>query len=71
MSVACNILRRLGFDINSMDMTVSIPNKKLSEVLHESLINKQRLQLLVGKLVYLANAISHARKFTGRLLSTL
>lgn len=59
-------------------MTVSIPKKKLNEVLSEcrEWINrprtyKKRLQSLVGKLVHIANAIQHAGRFTGRLLSTL
>lgn len=59
-------------------MIVSIPVKKLAEILEEckiwlarSRINKHDLQSLVGKLVHLSSAISHGKKFTGRLLSSL
>lgn len=68
----------LGFYVNSISMNISIPAKKLQEVLdecsrwiHPPRTNKKRLQSLVGKLVYLGIGIQHTRKFTGRLLSTL
>lgn len=73
-----NSMEWLGFEINSIAMTVSIPKKKLQEVLAEcqqwgsrTRTDKKRLQSLVGKLVHVSNAISHARKFTGRLLGLL
>lgn len=59
-------------------MTVSIPAKKLSEVLDEchkwtsrSRAKRKSLQSLMGKLMHIANCIPHARRFTIRLLATL
>lgn len=71
-------LEWLGFNISTISMTVSIPRRKLDEVLNEcqlwaarSRTSKKRLQSLVGKLVHLSNGINHARKFTSRLLTAL
>lgn len=71
-------LEWLGFHIVSQLMTVSIPIKKLAEILGEcktwsdrSRISKHDLQSLVGKLVHLSSAINHGKKFTGRLLACL
>lgn len=71
-------LEWLGFQVDSIAMTLTVPRKKLDEVLHEcelwtnrSRTNKKKLQSLVGKLMHLANGIPHARKFTARLLATL
>lgn len=68
----------LGFDIDSVIMCVSIPKKKLEEVLEVckhwktgSRISKQSLQSLVGRLIHLTNGIAHGRKFTAQLLASL
>lgn len=68
----------LGYHINTDRMTVTVPAKKLAEVLQEcekwtsrSRANKKSLQSLIGKLMHVAYCIPHARKFTIRLLATL
>lgn len=71
-------LEWLGFTLDTEAMSLSIPKKKLKEVLSEcqlwttrSHTNKKKLQSLVGKLAHIANGIPHARRFTGRLLGAL
>lgn len=68
----------LGYQINTDNMTLLIPPKKLEEVLLEcnkwinrSRANKRSLQSLIGKLIHVANCITHAKKFTSQLLATL
>lgn len=68
----------LGFNVDSLTMTVSIPKAKLDNLFKEckpwlsrSRINKHDLQSLVGKLVHVSSCIAHGRKFTTRLLTTL
>lgn len=68
----------LGFDVNTVDMTVAIPQDRLHQVLIEckkwmdrTRASRSSIQSLVGKLVHLANCVRHARKFTGRILATL
>lgn len=59
-------------------MSVSIPTQKLDQ-LHEECnlwtqrtkANKQMIQGLIGKLIYVANCVQAARKFTARILATL
>lgn len=72
------VMQWLGYNINSREMSIAIPSDKLNQVLQECKIwmNKSRasrtmIQSLIGKLVHLANCVRHARKFTGRILSTL
>lgn len=71
-------LEWLGFYVDSLNMTVSITKQKLDDLLQEckpwltrTRISKHNLQSLVGKLVHVSSCISHGRKFTTRLLSTL
>lgn len=59
-------------------MTLSIPTKKLEEVLLEcqkwtsrTRANKKALQSLIGKLAHISSCITHGKKFTIRLLATL
>lgn len=68
----------LGYSINSIDMTVSIPEDKLAEVIHECehwivrrRASKQMIQSLIGKLVHVSNCIPQARKFITRIIATL
>lgn len=68
----------LGYRVNTKDMTVAIPDEKMEETLKEcarwmgrSRANLRMLQSLAGRLLFLANAITPARKFVARIISTL
>lgn len=68
----------LGYHVDTVAMTISVPAQKLEEVLQEcnlwesrSRVNKVMIQSLVGKLTHLSNCIQHGRKFLTRILSTL
>lgn len=68
----------LGYLIDTQAMTVSIPPKKLQEVVQEcsKWINRKRvtrtmIQSLLGKLAHVSNCVQHGRKFLARILSTL
>lgn len=71
-------LQWLGYDIDTENMVLAIPKDKLNEVLKEcrkwadrSKANKNAIQSLIGKLVYVSNCIPYARKFLSRILATL
>lgn len=64
----------LGYDVNTIDMSTAIPQDRLSQVLDEckkwdskKCASRSSIQSIVGKLVYLANCVRHARKFTARI----
>lgn len=68
----------LGFYFNTRDLSVTIPEKKLEEVLLETELwankktaDRRELQSLVGKLAHISTCIRHARKFMSRVLSQL
>lgn len=68
----------LGYRIGTKEMTVSLPDSKLQEILIEceawlrrSRANKKMVQSLAGKLLYITNCITPARKFMFRILATL
>lgn len=68
----------LGFEIDTLRMTVTIPETKLKEVLDEVknwetkiMVTKRELQSLAGKLAHISTCIRHARKFMSRLLAQL
>lgn len=68
----------LGYDVSSANMSIAIPQDRLSQVLEEckkwvnkTCASRSSIQSIGGKLVYLANCVRHARKFTARILSTL
>lgn len=68
----------LGYEVNTITMSVTIPKDKMLQVLHEcklwsnrSRASKTMIQSLVGKLLHIATCIQHARKFVSRILSTL
>ena len=71
-------VRWLGVDIDAVNMSLSIPNDKLKEVMlavdryhNARSINKRQLQSLVGKLVNVAKCVDPARAFIARLLDAL
>lgn len=68
----------LGININSSDMTISIPIKKVAETMrvvkkHHSRrsISKRDLQSLIGRLIHIAKCVAPARLFVSRLLEAL
>ena len=68
----------LGVIINSSDMTLSIPQAKLSQVLEQvkatkakNFITKRQLQSLLGNLLFIAKCVKPARIFVSRLLTAL
>lgn len=68
----------LGYELDTNRMTVSIPQKKLNEVLtvcgqwlRKTKAHKKGLQSLAGRLAYVSNCILPGRKFMSRLLNTI
>lgn len=68
----------LGYEIDTIAMSVSIPQNKILEVIHECQLwahkrraSKHMIQSLLGKLVHVSNCIPQARKFITRILATL
>lgn len=68
----------LGYKVNSNTMTITIPPKKLEEVLQDcrawlnkSRADKRMIQAIAGCLIYISNCILPGRKFTSRILGTL
>lgn len=68
----------LGYTVNSNAMSITIPPKKLNEVLQDcrnwldkTRANKQTIQSMVGRLVYVSNCVLPGRKFISRILGTL
>lgn len=68
----------LGYSIDTKLMTASIPHEKLAEVLAEckawknkTRASKKMVQSIAGHLMYVANCVRSARKFTARVLTTL
>jgi hypothetical protein len=68
----------LGFLFNTVDMTVSIPPQKLSDIMHQLYAwhsklsaHRQQLQSLLGKLFHVSQCVLPARKFLNRMLATL
>lgn len=68
----------LGYEIDTLELTVTIPEKKLVEVLDEvkcwegkAVAGKRELQSLAGKLAHISSCVRHARKFIGRILAQL
>lgn len=68
----------LGFRFDTQDLSVTIPEKKLEEVLLETerwvekrTADRRELQSLAGKLAHISTCIRHARKFMSRVLAQL
>jgi hypothetical protein len=68
----------LGLLFNTVDMTVSIPPEKLSDIIHHLYAwhsklsaHRQQLQSLLGKLFHVSQCVLPARKFLNRMLATL
>lgn len=68
----------LGYHIDTVLMTISIPQAKLAEVLEEcrhwltrKRVTRTMVQSLAGRLSHVAGCIRHARKFLTRILGAL
>lgn len=68
----------LGYLVNSNKMSISIPHDKLQQVVEECSLwplktkaNKRMIQSIAGRIIYVANCIPPARKFTARVLAAL
>lgn len=68
----------LGFLVNSQEMTVTIPPKKLNDILIECqewlqrpLATRKQIQSLAGKLSHISQVITQGRRFMGRILASL
>lgn len=68
----------LGYRIDTMQMTISIPDVKLAEVLQEchrwfsrKRVTRTMVQSLAGKLSHIAGCVQHGRKFLTRILGAL
>ena len=68
----------LGFVFNTNDMSITIPQQKLDDLLHEAHLwmdrthaTRQQIQSLAGRLNHVSLCIRPARRFMGRILATL
>lgn len=68
----------LGFEVDTVALTITIPENKLREVIEEvtnweskKVASKRELQSLAGKLAHISSCIRHARKFMSRILAQL
>ena len=71
-------VRWLGIDISTVDMSLSIPPDKLSEVVqlvgtcaNKKTIHRRQYESLIGKLMFIAKCVAPARTFMSRLLQAL
>lgn len=68
----------LGFQVDSVAMTISIPEAKLEQVVNEcskwlskKRANKRMIQSILGKLIHVSACVKQGRKFVSRILDTL
>lgn len=68
----------LGFNINTTQMTVSIPQAKLDETIqecekwsHRKRANRRMIQSILGKLIHVSACVAQGRKFVSRIIDTL
>ena len=65
----------LGFQFDTLSMTVTLPLKKLMDLvgtwLHKTTANIHDLRALLGKLLFVAQCCPPAHLFTNRMLETL
>lgn len=68
----------LGYRVNSLQMSVTIPTEKLQDVieecgnwLHRDRASKRMIQAIIGKLIFISNCVYPGRKFLARILRTL
>ena len=68
----------IGYNINAKDMVITIPNEKLLEIIEEckawsvgALVCKKQVQMLAGKLNFIAKCIQPTKIFMNRILAFL
>ena len=68
----------LGIEIDTRSMTLSIPEKKVTQTLNElkkltrrKTITRRQLQSVIGRIVHVAKCVAPARLFAARLLDAL
>ena len=68
----------LGYQFDSVDMNITIPNDALEEVIDETArwadrdrATKEQFQSLAGKLNYISNCVRPARRFMSQILDAL
>lgn len=68
----------LGYQVDTNQMLIAIPQPKLEQVLAECTLwmnrtraNKKMIQSITGRLLYIANCVTPGRKFVTRILATL
>lgn len=68
----------LGYDVDAVNMSISIPKAKLDQVLSEcskwenrKRANRRMIQSILGKLIYISACVNQGRKFVSRILDTL
>lgn len=68
----------LGFLVDTVQMTIAVPEEKLKQVLNEcgkwtskKRANKKMIQSILGKLIYISACVNQGRKFVARILDTL
>ena len=66
----------LGFEVDSVKMTIRVPDEKLSDILIEAgewenkeKASKKELQSIAGKFAHISQCIPHSRKFMNRILA--
>lgn len=72
------VIEWLGYEVNTINMSVRIPQEKLDQVLQECLLwtgrrraTRAMIQSLAGRLVHISNCIPPGRRFIARILETL
>ena len=73
-----NVVTWLGITIDANDLALSIPDRKITQVmgkvnnaLHRRTMSKKSLQSLLGSLLHVAKCVAPARLFVGRLLENM
>lgn len=68
----------LGYHVDTNALKITIPDEKLEQLISDCKVwlkknkaSKNMIQSIAGRLIYVANAIPPARKFTARILGTL
>ena len=77
-SFPSTLMEWLGFIFDSQNMTITIPQSKLAEIVdlartwtYRKRATRHDLQVLAGKLMYVSHCVIPARKFMSRVLAAL
>lgn len=68
----------LGFQVDTVKMTISVPTAKLEQVpkecskwVNRKRANRKMIQSILGKLIYISACVNQGRKFVSRILDSL